>query len=61
MDDRTQPEEDPYQEPANSTVDDWHGQKLAPRQEEADRLMAEADGDTDEAQARFEEHDGEPH
>ena len=61
MDDRTQPEEGPYQEPENSTVDDWHGQKLARQQEEADRLMAETGGDTDEAEARFREHDGDPH
>ena len=53
MDDRTQPEEGPYQEPENSTVDDWHGQELARQQEEADRLMEETGGDVDEAESRF--------
>jgi hypothetical protein len=57
MDDRSQPEEGPYQEPENSTVDDWHGQKLARQQERAEDLVAESDGDVDEAQARFSETD----
>jgi hypothetical protein len=55
MSDRTQREEGPYQEPENSTVDDWHGQELARQQEEADRLMQETGGDTEEAEARFSE------
>ncbi|HYH50599.1 MAG TPA: hypothetical protein VEG38_13720 [Acidimicrobiia bacterium] len=58
MNDRTQPEEGPYQEPGNSTVDDWHGQELAHQQEEADRLMKETGGDAEEAEARFSEEPG---
>jgi len=54
-DDRRQPEEGPYQEPENSTVDDWHGQKLARQQERAEELVAEADGDVAEAESRFSE------
>ena len=57
MDDRTRPEEGPYQEPENSTVDDWHGQKLARQQERADEALAQADGDIDKAEARFSETD----
>ena len=59
MNDRSQPEEGPYQEPENSTVDDWHGQELARQQERADRMVDEADGDVDEAQARFAETENE--
>lgn len=55
MDERRQPEEGPYQEPENSTVDDWHGQKLARQQERAEELVAEADGDVAEAENRFSE------
>jgi hypothetical protein len=55
MGDRTQPEEGPYQEPENSTVDDWHGQELARREEKADRLVAEAGGDVDAAEEQFEQ------
>ena len=55
MDDRTQPEDGPYQEPENSTVDDWHGQELARREEKADRLLAETGGDVDAAEERFEQ------
>jgi hypothetical protein len=54
MDDRRQPEDGPYQEPPNSTVDDWHGQELARRQERADRLVDETGGDVEEAEDRFE-------
>jgi hypothetical protein len=44
----------PYQEPENSTVDDWHGQELAREEKRAEQLLDEADGDLGEAQARFE-------
>ena len=57
MDDRRQPEDGPYQEPENSTVDDWHGQKLARQQDKADVAVADADGDVDDAQSRFSETD----
>ena len=58
MDERTPQDESVYQEPDNSTVDDWHGQKLARAEEKADRLIEEADGDVDEAQARFDDDRG---
>lgn len=57
MDDRTRPEEGPYQEPANSTVDDWHGQELVRDEERADQLVDETGGDLDEAEARFEQEE----
>ena len=47
-------------EPENSTVDDWFGQNVARDQEVADKVVAEAGGDMEEAEARFEEEaDGE--
>jgi hypothetical protein len=47
-------------EPDNSTVDDWFGQNVARDQEVADKAVAEAGGDMDEAEKRFdEEADGE--
>ena len=60
MDDRTQPEEGPYQEPENSTVDDWHGQEVDRMTERADQLVDEADGDMQEAERRFDEEAGLP-
>jgi hypothetical protein len=45
----------PIQEPANSTVNDWHGQKVADDMELADELMEETEGDADEAEERFRE------
>jgi hypothetical protein len=53
MDERTPEGESVYQEPDNSTVDDWHGQELARAEERADRLVDETGGDLDEAEARF--------
>lgn len=59
MDERTPQGESVYQEPDNSTVDDWHGQELAREEERAERLVDETDGDLDEAEARFDtERDG---
>ena len=58
MDERTGQDESVYQEPENSTVDDWHGQKLARAEERAERLVEEADGDVREAEARFEGETG---
>jgi hypothetical protein len=55
MEERARPEEAPYQEPENSTVDDWHGQALAREEERADRLVDEAGGDMAEAEERFED------
>ena len=36
---------DPYTEPGNSTVDDWHGQDIERDVAAAERAAAEADGD----------------
>ena len=49
------PDKDPYQEPANSTVDDWMGQEVNEDMDKADRLVAESGGDLDRAEARFAE------
>ena len=53
MEQRERREEGPYQEPENSTVDDWHGQKLARQQERAEQAVDEADGDIDTAEEKF--------
>jgi hypothetical protein len=58
MDERTPQDESVYQEPENSTVDDWHGQELAREEERADRLVDEAGGDLAEAESRFEDGAG---
>ena len=62
MDERTPQGESVYQEPDNSTVDDWHGQELAREAERADRLVEETDGDVESAEARFDagEDGGQP-
>ena len=43
------------EEPENSTVDDWFGQNVARDQDVADKAMAEADGDVEEAEQIFDE------
>jgi hypothetical protein len=43
------------EEPPNSTVDDWHGQKVADDMELADELLEETEGDVEDAEERFEE------
>jgi hypothetical protein len=50
-----QPQSDPYTEPANSTVDDWHGQEVDRDAQAADKAMEAADGDVAEAEKIFEE------
>ena len=40
--------DDPYKEPDNSTVDDWHGQKVDRLKDEAEQADADADDDKDE-------------
>lgn len=47
--------EDPYREPANSTVDDWHGQEVDADAEAAESALDEARGDEQRAQQLFEE------
>lgn len=46
---------DPYQEPPNSTVDDWLGQRVQRDEALADELIEESDGDLAEAERRFDE------
>ena len=48
-------ERDPHQEPENSTVDDWHGQKVGRLEHQAEQAMDEADGDETKADATFNE------
>jgi hypothetical protein len=43
------------QEPPNSTVDDWHGQKVSDDMELADEVLEETEGDVEEAEERFAE------
>jgi hypothetical protein len=45
---------EPIQEPDNSTVDDWLGQRVGRDEELADELVEESGGDLDEAAERFE-------
>lgn len=42
-------------EPPNSTVDDWLGQQANKDDELVDDLLDETEGDTEEAERRFEE------
>ena len=46
---------DPMQEPENSTVDDWMGQRVDRDTERAERLLEETGGDEQEAERRFNE------
>jgi hypothetical protein len=43
------------EEPPNSTVDDWHGQKVSDDMDLADELLEETEGDVEEAEKRFAE------
>lgn len=44
---------DPLEEPENSTVDDWMGQRVERDTERAERLLEESGGDEQEAARRF--------
>ena len=44
---------DAFQEPENSTVDDWMGQRVERDTERAERLLDESGGDEQEAARRF--------
>lgn len=46
-------ETDPYLEPANSTVDDWLGQRVQRDERLADELVEETGGDLEEAERLF--------
>lgn len=43
------------QEPDNSTVEDWHGQKVADDMDLVDEVLEETGGDETAAEAAFEE------
>lgn len=45
----------PIEEPPNSTVDDWHGQKVADDMELVDEVLEETGGDEEAAEEAFEE------
>jgi len=45
--------DDPYTEPANSTVDDWHGQDVQRDTDLADDAMRRAGGDERTAEELF--------
>ena len=45
---------DPYQEPPNSTVDDWHGQIVSDAAEVAEEALA-GGADDEEAEARYDQ------
>lgn len=51
---------DPYVEPANSTVDDWHGQDVQRDADLAEEALRRAGGDESEAAEIF-EAEQEPH
>ena len=46
-------ERDPHQEPENSTVTDWHGQKVDRMMEKADDAMESAENDVTKAEEQF--------
>jgi hypothetical protein len=48
-------EDNPYQEPKNSTVDDWHGQVVDRDEERAEELLEATGGDADAAERQFDE------
>jgi hypothetical protein len=53
---RQEPQSDsPYEEPPNSTVDDWHGQEVQRDVDAAEAALDEAGGDQAEAAEIFEE------
>ena len=43
----------PIHEPPNSTVSDWHGQKVSDDMDLIDRLLEETEGDHEEAEKLF--------
>jgi hypothetical protein len=43
-------------EPPNSTVRDWHGQKVSDDEEMIDEVLEETGGDVDAAERAFDEH-----
>jgi hypothetical protein len=42
-------------EPPNSTVNDWHGQKVSDDEEMIDEVLEETDGDVEAAERAFDE------
>jgi hypothetical protein len=43
-------------EPPNSTVDDWHGQKVSDDEELIDEVLEQTGGDVAAAERAFDEH-----
>lgn len=43
------------QEPDNSTVDDWYGQRVDRDKEKAEQILDEEDGDEEAAARRFDD------
>lgn len=54
--DPTTTEDGGVEEPPNSTVQDWHGQKVADDMEMVDEVLEETGGDEAAAERAFEEH-----
>jgi hypothetical protein len=48
-------DQDPHQEPENSTVDNWMGQEVDKDADLAERLVEESGGDMQEAERKFEQ------
>jgi hypothetical protein len=46
-------EHEPVEEPPNSTVNDWRGQKIADDMDLVDELLEETEGDEEEAEKQF--------
>jgi hypothetical protein len=47
--------DEPIEEPPNSTVNDWHGQKVSDDMELVDEVLEETGGDEEAAEEAFEE------
>ena len=55
MTDHDTTDDQPIREPANSTVDDWHGQEIERDTAAAEEAMREAGGDEELAEQIFEQ------
>jgi hypothetical protein len=56
MGDDTKQQHGTIVEPENSTVNDWHGQKVSDDEEMIDEVLAETGGDLEAAEQAFDEH-----
>jgi hypothetical protein len=48
-------QQDEVVEPSNSTVNDWHGQKVSDDEEMIDEVLEETGGDVEAAERAFDE------